>query len=91
MAGPSSSGETVTHTYDDAGVYDVQLTVADDENSTGSAVTTVTVVVREVADSSSGGGGAASPALFLLVGLAGWLTGRRASRARVRTVGRDSP
>jgi chitodextrinase len=68
--GETATGESVTHTYSEAGVYDVRLTVTDDEGQTDSTMTTVTVETR---DTSNGGGGAIDLVFLWLLGLGGFL------------------
>ena len=48
--GGSSSGVTAIHTYSSAGTYTVQLTVTDDDGSTGSATRTIEVAAAPVAN-----------------------------------------
>jgi chitodextrinase len=68
--GEVDSGESVTHTYAEAGVYELRLTVTDDEGQTGSTITSVTVEIR---DDSDGGGGSVDLMFLWLLGLAGLL------------------
>ncbi|MEF8808004.1 malectin domain-containing carbohydrate-binding protein, partial [Natronomonas sp.] len=49
--GTTASGETATHTFDEAGDYDVTLTVTDDDGVTDN--TTQTVTVSEPAETAS--------------------------------------
>jgi hypothetical protein len=52
--GETASGATATHTFDDPGVYDVELTVADAVNNEATAVRTITVEPAEGGDESGG-------------------------------------
>jgi len=65
--GNSKVGESVTHTYDTPGTYDVTLRVTDDDSATATAQRTITVTAAE----EPGGAGAGPTASFTATPLVG--------------------
>ncbi len=63
--GATDTGETVTHTFDEAGTYDVSLTVEDDAGNTDTDTATVTVTEKVPIDTCTT---IDSPGAYELVG-----------------------
>jgi len=65
--GESGVGESISHTYDTPGTYDVTLRVTDDDSATATAQRTITVTAAE----EPGGAGAGPTASFTATPLVG--------------------
>jgi len=65
--GESGVGESISHTYDTPGTYDVTLRVTDDDSATATASRTITVTTAE----EPGGAGAGPTASFTATPLVG--------------------
>jgi len=65
--GESAVGESISHTYDTPGTYDVTLRVTDDDSATATASRTITVTAAE----EPGGAGAGPTASFTATPLVG--------------------
>lgn len=65
--GESGVGESISHTYDTPGTYDVTLRVTDDDSATATASRTITVTAAE----EPGGAGAGPTASFTATPLVG--------------------